>query len=229
MAQKINLSIPKPCHENWQDMTVTEKGRFCGSCQKNVFDFTNASDRQIIEAYNQNNNLCGRFLNTQLDRDLVKPKEKNPIWLTTTSAVLSFLALGTNEAIAQGKPSMVQTDKKDISQNSVIEAVNEEREIKGIVTDTLGPLPGCSIVIKNTPIATYADFEGKFSIKAKKGDILVFSFLGMKEENIQISSSSFYAIKMKEDNRVMLGGPMIYAKRKTFLGRIFYRIGNLFR
>lgn len=229
MPQKINITIPDPCHENWQAMTATEKGRFCSSCQKNVLDFTHASDRQIIEAYNQNNNLCGRFLNTQLNRDLAQPKEKSTSWLATTSAVLSFLALGTNEAIAQGKPSMVQTDKKDISENNSVETAGVKKEISGIVTDesTLA-LPGVNVIVKGTEIQTQADFEGKFSIKAKEGDILIFSFMGMKEEEIHINNSDFYNVKMKDAPMVMLGGP-IFIKRKTFFGRIFYRVGNLFR
>ena len=34
MATKINISIPEPCHENWQNMSVIEKERFCDLCQK---------------------------------------------------------------------------------------------------------------------------------------------------------------------------------------------------
>lgn len=227
MPQKINITIPNPCHENWQAMTAAEKGRFCSSCQKNVFDFTNASDRQIIDAYHQNNNLCGRFLNTQLNRDLVKSKEKSPIWLAAASVVLSFFA--SHEAIAQGKPIMVQTDVKTVSQNTQNEAASLEKEISGVVTDSLGPLPGCTIIIKDTEVGTQTDFEGKFSIKAKEGDILVFSFIGMTDQQLPIGNASFYNIKMKDAPMVLLGGAIMYCKPKTFFGRIFHRIGNLFR
>ena len=38
---KLNtIEIPKPCHESWAEMTPTEQGQFCSSCQKCVTDFT---------------------------------------------------------------------------------------------------------------------------------------------------------------------------------------------
>jgi len=51
MLKNIQLSIPKPCHENWDAMSPVEKGRFCGSCQKQVVDFSNMNDWQIAEFF----------------------------------------------------------------------------------------------------------------------------------------------------------------------------------
>ncbi|MFV0483618.1 MAG: carboxypeptidase-like regulatory domain-containing protein [Bacteroidales bacterium] len=52
--------------------------------------------------------------------------------------------------------------------------------IEGIVTDSKGEaLAGVSIRIKGTYLGTISDVDGKFSLKAKDVDILVFSFIGM--------------------------------------------------
>lgn len=66
--KKNSISIPKPCHENWDAMLLEEKGRFCNSCSKTVIDFTKSSDEEIAN-YFQNNigiKTCGRFKKEQL-------------------------------------------------------------------------------------------------------------------------------------------------------------------
>ncbi|WP_232745180.1 carboxypeptidase-like regulatory domain-containing protein [Capnocytophaga sp. H4358] len=51
--------------------------------------------------------------------------------------------------------------------------------VKGTVTDeSKVPLPGVSVLIKNTTRGVATDFDGKYEIKANQGDVLVFSYLG---------------------------------------------------
>jgi hypothetical protein len=62
------LWIPKPCHEDWYKMTPDEKGAFCKSCNKSVYDFTNKNEEQVeaILASAKGKEVCGRFDSTQL-------------------------------------------------------------------------------------------------------------------------------------------------------------------
>lgn len=82
MKKKLQISIPTACHENWNEMTPVEKGRFCGSCSKQVIDFSNMSDRQIAQFFKKpsTGSVCGRFMPDQLDRDIEMPKKRIP-WL----------------------------------------------------------------------------------------------------------------------------------------------------
>src|SRR6185436_6596711 len=82
MRKKIQLSIPTPCHENWDNMTPVEKGKFCGSCQKQVVDFSRMSDREIALFFKKpsTGSVCGRFMEDQLDRDIEIPKKRIP-WI----------------------------------------------------------------------------------------------------------------------------------------------------
>lgn len=65
----MKISIPNPCHENWQQMTPNEKGHFCASCQKTVVDFSNWSDKAIFHFFEQNKGkTCGRFSSNQINR-----------------------------------------------------------------------------------------------------------------------------------------------------------------
>lgn len=65
----MKISIPEPCHENWGAMTPNEQGRFCGSCQKTVVDFTNFSTDDIQNYFTKHygQKVCGRFKQQQLN------------------------------------------------------------------------------------------------------------------------------------------------------------------
>ena len=231
---KINISIPQPCHENWEAMTSVEKGKFCNSCQKKVFDFTKASDREIVNAFQQNQNLCGRFLNTQLNRDLIKPEKKNPLWLATTTALISLV--GLNEITAQ-EPVKTEQRENDIlgkvappkvNQNSIKtgEVVSiPEIEVSGVVSDESGTLPGAMIKVKGTEISTQTDFDGKFTIKVKKNDVLVIAFIGYYTKEIEILNSDKTEIMLNESDTMLgemaVGG--IQVKKRTFFGRLFHK------
>ncbi|WP_316635457.1 hypothetical protein [uncultured Flavobacterium sp.] len=69
MERKHKITIPEPCHENWDEMTPNENGRFCLSCSKTVIDFTTMLPEEVQHFFiqNQNKNICGRFKNEQLE------------------------------------------------------------------------------------------------------------------------------------------------------------------
>ena len=74
-------------------------------------------------------------------------------------------------------------------------------EIKGTVSDASGsPLPGVSIVVKNTTKGASTDFEGNFSISnIQKGEILVFSFVGFTTKEVPVSNANFLKVTLNED------------------------------
>jgi hypothetical protein len=55
----------------------------------------------------------------------------------------------------------------------------QEKTITGVVSDGNGTLPGANVLIKGSKSGVQTDFDGKYSLKAKTGDVLVFSFVGM--------------------------------------------------
>lgn len=57
----------------------------------------------------------------------------------------------------------------------------EPAEIKGTVRSTTGEfLPGATVVVEGTARGVITNVEGKFSLKARKGQMLKVSFVGMK-------------------------------------------------
>ncbi|MES2575039.1 MAG: hypothetical protein V4572_08850 [Bacteroidota bacterium] len=70
METKFKVSIPQPCHEDWNKMTPDETGRFCSVCTKGVVDFTHKNSTEIQEYLIQNKGqkVCGRFRNEQINK-----------------------------------------------------------------------------------------------------------------------------------------------------------------
>ncbi|GGG43802.1 hypothetical protein GCM10011414_11800 [Croceivirga lutea] len=61
--------------------------------------------------------------------------------------------------------------------------------ISGTVTDSSGPLPGVSVVVEGTTNGTQTNFDGQYNIQSKKGQTLVFTYLGYESEKIRINDS----------------------------------------
>lgn len=69
--KKIQISIPQPCNEGWENMLPEEKGRFCLTCQKSLIDFSILTDSQVISILEKSNGkVCGRFSKDQLNKVL---------------------------------------------------------------------------------------------------------------------------------------------------------------
>ena len=76
----------------------------------------------------------------------------------------------------------------------------QEKTVSGTVSDEAGPLPGVTIIKKGTTQGTETDFDGKYSIKVNTGDVLVYSFIGMKTTEKTVGTSSSINVVMQSDN-----------------------------
>lgn len=222
MKKTIQISVPTPCHEDWQQMTLADKGRFCASCQTKVIDFTNSSDREIARTLEGSTHVCGRFRESQLNRELTLPKEKSTIWIAASAAVVSLFALGTETISAQ----TVTTEQYQPQGNIIVgkPAPPQRRIIAGMVSDEAGALPGALIKIKGSDANIVSDIDGKYSIGINENDILIFSFVGY--DTIEVPVSGKKEIDVVLSAELMVVGMV---RQRPFFGRIFQSIGNLFR
>ena len=75
----------------------------------------------------------------------------------------------------------------------------QEKTVSGTVSDESGPLPGVSVIVEGTTRGTETDFDGNFSISAKEGEVLRFSFLGMTPVTRKIGTETRFDISMVSD------------------------------
>lgn len=76
--------------------------------------------------------------------------------------------------------------------------------VTGEVFDAQGePLIGASVTVKGVPNSgAVCDIDGRFSIKAKKGDILVINYVGFKEQEVRVGDTPL-VITMEENTSVL--------------------------
>lgn len=87
---------------------------------------------------------------------------------------------------------------------SMATVMAQEKTISGTVTDEFGGLlPGVNILEKGTTNGAQTDFDGNYTIKVNTGSILVFSYVGLKTQEVTIGSSNTINITMLEDAAVL--------------------------
>jgi hypothetical protein len=70
------ITIPEPCHKDWQQMTPNEQGRHCAHCCKTVIDFSAWEPEEIVYYLRarKEEQVCGRFRKAQLDTPILTPE-----------------------------------------------------------------------------------------------------------------------------------------------------------
>ena len=77
--------------------------------------------------------------------------------------------------------------------------------LKGMVTDGHGePLVGATVREARTFKGTVSDIDGKFSIQVRKGQILLFDYVGMKQQKLQVNTDKFVKIVMDLNSVTLL-------------------------
>ncbi|HEY9045342.1 MAG TPA: SusC/RagA family TonB-linked outer membrane protein, partial [Ohtaekwangia sp.] len=79
-------------------------------------------------------------------------------------------------------------------------AYAQKQIVTGKLTDATGQgMPGVNVLLKGTAVGVTTDTDGNFSIEASHDDILVFSFIGFKTQEIQVGSQTTFNVLLQED------------------------------
>ena len=163
-----------------------------GQSQKIVLE-ENSTFGEMIE---QIENVFDYHFVIKSDEDILNKKLNKTIEGGNINNVLDNLLDGTGYgykivdryiAITQLSPS----------KNSIL----QQKTISGKVIDDSGaPLPGVTIVVKGTTTGIVTDFDGNYRlVGVNVGDILLFSFVGMKSQEVVIDNQTEINIKLLVD------------------------------
>lgn len=78
-------------------------------------------------------------------------------------------------------------------------------EVRGRVSDASdgAPLAGVVVYVQNTSANTTTDIEGNYSIQARKGDVLVFSFLGKQDYSVTVGNNARLNVSLEDDTNTL--------------------------
>lgn len=246
MKSGFTLSVPNPCSEDWNSFTPTETGGFCGRCQKNVVDFTHATDDEIIAFISKKpEHACGRFKSNQLKTYTIFPAEKvTPGFMLLKAGVASLLLLLVSKHVS----AQVSVDKPSTETHQVTEVSKESKDfgksvVRGRVVsseDNLG-MPAVSVVQKGTTNGTSTDIDGTFEliVDSESPQILTFSFIGYVTEEVQFKHpiTANINVILSPDITGFLGEviwtgetqtDLLYSEKQSFLKRSWKKITGWF-
>ena len=158
-----------------------------------TLNYKNASLKEVLIAIEDQSEFRFAFSSEYLDLDRkVSVRTENE--LVTTILDNIFRETGVNYSV---KDRMIILYQEETVSNKAL----QQKTITGKVTDASGqPLPGVTILIKGTNSGIITDLDGKFNLSDVPANAtLVFSFVGMKAQEILVTGKSTINLVMEED------------------------------
>ncbi|MDT7830340.1 SusC/RagA family TonB-linked outer membrane protein [Pricia sp. S334] len=124
----------------------------------------------------------------------------------TVMKILSELFADTPVTFEIFESQIILTRTLPVVANEEVEqtAQNVQQEVSGKVTDANGaPIPGVSVLEKNTTNGTATDFEGNYTIATGSNATLVFSALGFGTKEVVVGQSSTIDVSLEEDSQAL--------------------------
>lgn len=88
------------------------------------------------------------------------------------------------------------------AENLETKAFQQEKvTISGTVSDKSGTLPGVTVLVKGTTNGASTDIDGKYTLVVTKGDVLQFSFVGYKTQEVTIGENTVIDILLEPDQQ----------------------------
>lgn len=72
-------------------------------------------------------------------------------------------------------------------------------QVSGVVSDSYGPIPGASVIVKKTTNGAVTDLDGKYSLQAREGDVLVFSCIGYASQEVVVGKNPVINVSLSDD------------------------------
>ncbi|HQV78883.1 MAG TPA: TonB-dependent receptor [Chitinophagales bacterium] len=126
--------------------------------------------------------------------------------LTSLLIFISFSISSFAQKIHKEKDTTRLIDKINEIPSVFVRKSNKEFTIKGKVIDkiTNESLIGVNIFVETDKLrGTVTDFDGNYELKANEGDVIVFTYLGLKDSKHTVTGNETLNLNMEEEGNVM--------------------------
>ncbi len=153
----------------------------------------NAPVREVLEYIEDQSDFFFLYTNEDID---VNRKVNIDVKDKPVEKILEQVFEGTGVSYRISDRQIVLVNNKSMTSSS-----QQKRTITGKVTDSIGqPLPGVTVVVKGTTTGIITDIYGNYSLANVSGDAtLVFSFVGMKTQEIDVAGKTNINVTMEEE------------------------------
>jgi hypothetical protein len=218
------LPKPRPCHQNWLAMPPTARGRLCGQCEREIYDFSALSWPQIVQTQAAHGNrLCGLYSDAQLAHwGHVPPRACEPLAAATALA----LALTTVPAPAQ-----------TLATTTLGPAALHLRGTVTTVSAQTGqpePVPGVTVLLLGSILGASTDAQGHYALTVPTADRvdtirLGFSAVGFVTQHVPLLLTP--AGVVEQNAQLVLDAreeQAFYVRKPSLLTRVKWRFQRWF-
>ena len=197
------IQLKFQCNESWEKMPTSEKGKFCGKCERNIHDLTDKSESEIHQLYNANKGkLCGKIKPQQLNNSMYQQYRTK----LAKFCLALFLVFGGHIF-----KSEIKAQSNKINSKTTVQDNNAAHYIiNGIVLEeeTDEPLMFATVYyeVEGTLYRTTTNFDGSYILKINKRLVpsdsidLNFKYIGyidLKIVDLELNKSVHNVIHLK--------------------------------
>lgn len=178
-------------------LIITQAFAFKGYSQRTTLNLKmeNVTIKNVLRAIEEKSSFYFLYNNDLINVDRkvsIDAKEQK------IEALLNQLFVGSNITYVVQDRQIVLSP---LPVETALSTTQKNKTIKGRVSETGGaPLPGVSVILKGTTTGTITDSNGAFTIEVpESGKTLVFSFIGMTPQEVQIGDQSVINVALREN------------------------------
>ncbi|QIX61452.1 hypothetical protein HER32_09780 [Hymenobacter sp. BT18] len=222
-------------------MALTAAGRFCGSCQHEVVDFTRMTDAELLAFLQGQTSGCGRFRADQVRPTLRQHRRAWHLWAAAVAWVGSVLVVprpAFSQQAVQVSPSWQPV--ASVQPKRLIHPEHDARILRGAVVDSLrNPLPCVTVLLKGTLVGTLTDDTGQFELALPESssavEYITVTYIGYQPQSLPATQF------LQADAVVILYADWVIMKDSTVTGGycafphwytprgVWWRVTQLFR